>query len=421
MDYTYKPTTHGRAVMAACMALEKPLKIVRVAFGSGKVGEDINLADVHELLEYVSDGAVAERRHEDDRFYLTVQYANKAHPDVKMFMLSEFIVYTEDPETRTETDLLYGTLGDYRQPVPAHNPAFPPSVFNFPLELIISDEVQISVSAPAGLVTYAELIKLLNSRAAGASKIEITIPVSGWAEDTDTNGAYGFCRDIASTDITESMIPQLTVDPKSLNDAMDCRLCPTSRTLPGLLRVYAKSIPKADISASLTLLDTVPQHGGLASSAVAARLDIEIPTTGWADNDGADGPYALYTDIPDMTIESDLIPVLTIVPECIETAGDCGLSPYVRTLSGALRVYADQAPEKPIHASLALLGVTQSVTGSIPVEGESGYVLPVASSTTPGVVKVRHGSGLRVDSNGNLSLDTATKEDVANIFKGSKG
>ena len=202
---------------------------------------------------------------------------------------------------------------------------------------------------------------------------------------------------------------------------MDCRLCPTSRTLPGLLRVYAKSIPKADISASLTLLDTVPQHGGLASSAVAARLDIEIPTTGWADNDGADGPYALYTDIPDMTIESDLIPVLTIVPECIETAGDCGLSPYVRTLSGALRVYADQAPEKPIHASLALLGVTQSVTGSIPVEGESGYVLPVASSTTPGVVKVRHGSGLRVDSNGNLSLDTATKEDVANIFKGSKG
>lgn len=421
MDYTYKPTTHGRAVMAACMALEKPLKIVRVAFGSGKVDEDTNLADVHELLEYVSDGAVAERRHEDDRFYLTAQYANKAHPDVKMFMLSEFIVYTEDPETGAETDLLYGTLGDYRQPVPAHNPAFPPSVFNFPLELIISDEVQISVSAPAGLVTYTELIRLMNSRAAGASKVDITIPISGWVEDTDTNGAYAYCRDIASTDITEDMIPKLMVHPKSLNDAMYCHLCPTSRTLPGLLRVYAKSIPKADISASLAVFNTVLQPGGLASSAATARLDIEIPTTGWEENDGVDGPYALRIDIPDMSIESDLIPDLTIIPEDIETAGNCGLSPYSMTLSGALRVYANHAPASPIHASLALLGVTQSITGKIKEEEGNIYMPPVAGSNTLGVVKVEPGSGLKISSSGSLSLDTATKEDVANLFKGSKG
>jgi len=58
MEYRYKPTTHGRAVMAACMALEKPFHITRVAFGSGKVDAETNLADVHELLEYVTDGAV---------------------------------------------------------------------------------------------------------------------------------------------------------------------------------------------------------------------------------------------------------------------------------------------------------------------------------------------------------------------------
>ena len=49
MNYAYKLTTHGRAMLAACMALEKPLKIVRVAFGGGKVEEDVDLADVHEL------------------------------------------------------------------------------------------------------------------------------------------------------------------------------------------------------------------------------------------------------------------------------------------------------------------------------------------------------------------------------------
>jgi len=99
MEYAYKPTTRGRAVMAACMALEKPVKITRVAFGSGKVGEDVNLADVHGLLSFISNGAVADRRHEGDRFFLTIQYANSEHRDVKMFLLTEFIVYTEDPET----------------------------------------------------------------------------------------------------------------------------------------------------------------------------------------------------------------------------------------------------------------------------------------------------------------------------------
>ena len=73
MNYAYKLTTHGRAMLAACMALEKPLKIVRVAFGSGKVEEDVDLADVHELLSYISDGAVADRQHKDDRLTLTIQ------------------------------------------------------------------------------------------------------------------------------------------------------------------------------------------------------------------------------------------------------------------------------------------------------------------------------------------------------------
>ena len=58
--YEYKITTHGRAVMAACMALEAPFRVTRVAFGSGKIAEDAELADTHELLEYVSEGAVAE-------------------------------------------------------------------------------------------------------------------------------------------------------------------------------------------------------------------------------------------------------------------------------------------------------------------------------------------------------------------------
>ena len=312
MEYSYKPTTHGRSVMAACMALEKPLKIRRVAFGSGKVDEGVNLADVHELISYVSDGAVAERRHENERLYLTVQYANKDHPDVKMFMLSEFIVYTEDPETRGETDLLYGTLGDYRQPVPAYNQAIPPSVFNFPLELIISDEVQISVSAPAGLVTHAELVKLLGGL--GTASIEITVPAEGWEADEDTGGKY-------------------------------------------------------------------PRH----------------------------------VDIPVASATERHVPTLTILPQFLDVAADCGLGNVARTLDGALRVYAQQPPETPISAILTLQGI-------IPNFGEdTSAFLPSATATRLGGVKVRQGSGLVVDKEGNLTVDAANAGDAENLFGSDAG
>lgn len=159
MDYGFKPTTNGRAVIAACGALEKPLRITRVAVGSGMAPEGVNLADVHELYQYVTEGTVSERRHENDRLYLTVQYSNsepKEHRDVPTFTLSEFIVYAEHPETGVETDLLYATLGDYRQPVPQYREGLPGSVFNYPMVIIVSDEIKVEIAAAPGLVTWDE-------------------------------------------------------------------------------------------------------------------------------------------------------------------------------------------------------------------------------------------------------------------------
>ncbi len=403
MEYTYKPTTNGRAVMAACMALEKPFKITRVAFGSGKVDAETNLADVHQLLEYVTDGAVAERRHEDDRFYLTIQYANSKHKEVKTFLLSEFIVYVEDPANGGETDLLYGTLGDYRQPVPAYNPAFGPSVFNFPLNLILSDEIQVVVAAPAGLVLHDELIRLLNSRAAGAVQKEVIIPISGWVEDTDTGGAYDLMLDIASMDITEDMVPVMNISPAHLETAVGCGLCQVSRTLDGALRIYARTIPTAPITLTLTLFDTAHQRTGLASSAATARLDIIIPVDNWEATDPAESDRAVHTDIHDMEIDSCLVPLLTIVPEHLVLAEECGISTYTRTLPGALRIYADKQPTAPIHGSLALLGVTQSITGNIVGEGGDAYAWPIASRTRLGMVRL--GEGLTGDLDGTVSVD----------------
>lgn len=418
MEYKYKPTTHGRAVMAACMALEKPLKITRVAFGSGKVDENVNLADVHTLLAYVSDGAVAERRHKNDSLYLTIQYANKAHTDVKMFLLSEFIVYTEDPETGAETDLIYGTLGDYRQPVPAYNGGISPAVFNFPLELVISDEVNVSVSAPAGLVTHDELLRLLDSLAAGAAERQIAIPSTGWAANAEPDNPYPVCLDIASTDITAAMVPMLTVLPQSIAAASCCKLCPVSRTLDGILRVYAMSVPADPVYVSLTLLNTERDvHTGLAGSAATGKVEITIPASGWTADSDTGGAYPLHLDIPNDAIQEAHIPLLTLYPGSLEAAGACGVGPIVRTLPEVLRVYAKTIPSTDLRASLALLSVREDVN----VESVPGSGLPAATATTLGGVKVGPGSGLLIDSGGNLKLDAAPKEAVVNLFKGSNG
>lgn len=270
MEYAYKPTTHGLAVQAACSALEKPLHLTRVAFGSGKISDDTNLADVHELLEYVSDGTIGERRHKDNRFEFTIQFANVDHKEVKTFLLSEFIVYAKHPETESETDFLYGTLGDYRQPVPAYNPAYPPSVFNFPLTIIFSDELKVNVSAPTGLATWDDLINLTNRLA--IIQVGVTIPPTGWEEGNEPDEPKGWHIDISQEIIREDMVPLLTILPTYMDTADDCDMYSVVRTLDGALRVFAQSVPEGEIRASLALLGTSGNGGGIGSGDVGYVL-----------------------------------------------------------------------------------------------------------------------------------------------------
>ncbi len=163
MDYAFKVTTHGRAVLAACMANKTAPDICRVAFGGGKIAEDVNLADQHTLLDYVADGTMTGWRHQDDRLSFTLQYANASHPELAAFYLSEFLVSIRDPESGAETDFIYGTLGDYRQPVPRYREGLAPCLWNLPLTVVLSDELTVSVSAPSGLVTFDELREALTA------------------------------------------------------------------------------------------------------------------------------------------------------------------------------------------------------------------------------------------------------------------
>lgn len=264
MDYAFKPTTNGRAVIAACGALEKPLRISRVAVGSGRVPEDVNLADVHELYHYVAEGSIGDRRHENDRLYLTVQYANSEHKEVPTFNLAEFIVYGIHPETEEETDLLYATLGDYQQPVPQYHEGLPGSVFNFPMVIIVSDEIEVEITAAPGLVSFDDLQRLMNEGVIGISRSEVTIPADGWSEDEDEPedeegpermdefGNFPYRIDIPITGTRSRMTPIVTIYPQYLASARE--ICQTAETIDGAVRLYAKTAPTVDIKASIALV-----------------------------------------------------------------------------------------------------------------------------------------------------------------------
>jgi len=258
LDYGFKFTTHGLSVLAACADTSAPLKLTRVLAGNGVVPEGTNLADVHQLVHYVTDATIGDRRHKDNKLWIDIGYSNVSHPELPLFYLSEFIIYAVHPDTGEETDLLYATLGDYRQPIPPYSSKEQAVNFIFPVVIDLSNEVEVTIDAEPSLVTYGELIDLLNSGELGAASTEITIPVWGWQADAETGGVYSLFVDIPISGITPNMIPVLTVQPDSLAAAASCGLGAFVQTISGGLRVYSVSVPAKPITASLALMGLSP-------------------------------------------------------------------------------------------------------------------------------------------------------------------
>lgn len=75
-----------------------------------------------------------------------------------------------------------------------------------------------------------------------------SIPVSGWADDT-TVADFPKYYDLAVADITATDKADILIAPNSVQTAIDCGVCPTCETLAGKIRIRAKQVPSAAISA----------------------------------------------------------------------------------------------------------------------------------------------------------------------------
>lgn len=283
MNYGYKVTTGGRELLAALLATGEELEITRVAVGSGKVTEETNLADMTDLVEYVAEGMIAQRRHAENVLYLTVQYTSNQTPGLPAFYLAEFAVWAKHPITGAEVLIIYATLGDYIQPVMAYAEDREPDVRQYPLALVLSDEINVTISCPAGLVTYEDLQAavetackdMVDGLASGGIKktIEATVAVEQWQSDPNPTNGYIYYFNLEDAEITASMIPSVTVAEESLEAAKQAGICQTAATYAGYVQLKCVERP----TKAITLSCTLSEKGG--GTGAAGELPVATTST----------------------------------------------------------------------------------------------------------------------------------------------
>ena len=151
-------------------------------------------------------------------------------------------------------------------------------------------------------------------------------------------------------------------------------------------------------------------------AAGADILDITIPAGGWTWEEGQDFPCTAQVSVP--AARASHYPVVTIHPDALDMAFRAGLCPAVQAEDGALRFWARRWPAGDLAATVLL----QSRSGGgAAAGGGSDYVLPPATQTTLGGVKI--GENIHVTDDGKISVEDipepATDEEIRDIVSGS--
>lgn len=163
------------------------------------------------------------------------------------------------------------------------------------------------------------------------------------------------------------------------------------------------------------LVRTMVQEA-ISGVGTAIIKDITIPHTGWTwqeenpDEQGAwdMDEYRYYVDVPVTEAAETQFPNVALHKAALETAKNAGLCPTVQTLAGALRFWAMEAPKADMAATVALVS-----PGSGGGNTGTTYVLPVATATRLGGVKI--GDGISVAADGTITASNGgiTPDDMA--------
>lgn len=158
--------------------------------------------------------------------------------------------------------------------------------------------------------------------------------------------------------------------------------------------------------------ELIKESGGGGGAAIIK--DITIPADGWDWQRESGDEETLGMDdfrcVVDVAVDDateDMFPSVALHKAALEVAKRAGLCPTVQANAGVLRFWARNAPEADMAATVALVSPGGASGG-----GSSSYVLPVATATRLGGVKI--GSGVSVSADGTISASTSgiTQDEV---------
>lgn len=151
-------------------------------------------------------------------------------------------------------------------------------------------------------------------------------------------------------------------------------------------------------------------HDGDDTAAQVFITPIVIPSEGWVlDDSEQDYPYSIDIVVEQAT--ESCFPSVALDRLSLKSAEEAGLCPTVSASDCSMRFWSEKIPDSDLTGTLMLTAAGANFGGS-----GGTYVLPAATDTTLGGVRVQNGSGLKVDTKGNLSLDTATDEEILSMF-----
>lgn len=178
-------------------------------------------------------------------------------------------------------------------PPEAHNPDFEVDLYAV---IFISNKAQITVNVTAGTrvtpsqvqqmigehntdpAAHEETIrKAVQAAASGAVQIkDITIPAEGWTQSpgSDEAAALSYTIDLAVEGVTEAVYPSVAVHKAALEAANTAGLCPAVQALAGVLRFWAQTPPKTNLSATAILMTP----GNMVGSSAGYVLPVATAT-----------------------------------------------------------------------------------------------------------------------------------------------
>lgn len=255
----------GVALIGKVLAGKCKMNYVRAAVGKGRIPAEKNPKTMTEVADYVMDGRIAAITNPvNGECQVTVQINSS---DVATgFFATGILLYAEDPD-EGEIPYTYLVLENGPEWIrPSSSVVGKLATFDIIAAVGEVDTVTATIDSKS-IVTKGVVEKMI---AQSTLQRDIVIPTTGWTAVT-AGGGGGVKIEMTQEDVTEQMIPIVSIAHGDMSTAIDCGMGSVAETIEKGLRLYAEKAPNKEIHASLLLLRA---YGG-AAGGTTSSMDIE--------------------------------------------------------------------------------------------------------------------------------------------------